>query len=103
VQSGLSCSDQEIPDALAARRAEKERALRARFERDRKDGNLPKSASPAALASYLVTVAHGMSVQAAAGARAKALHDIVEIAMAAWPADEKPAAKRPARVAHAAH
>jgi AcrR family transcriptional regulator len=102
VQSGLSCSDQDIPDALAARRAEKERALRMRFERDRKGGNLPKSASPAALASYLVTVAHGMSVQAAAGARAKVLHDIVEIALAAWPADEKPVARKPARGASGA-
>src|SRR3984957_10759644 len=85
VQSGLSCSDQDIPDALAQHRAEKERALRERFERDRNDGNLPKSADPAILARYLVAMANGMCVQAAAGATARELNDVALIAVAAWP------------------
>jgi AcrR family transcriptional regulator len=88
VQSGLSCSDQDIPDALAQHRAEKERVLRERFERDRKDGNLPKSANPATLARYLVAMANGMCVQAAAGATAKELSDVVRVALAAWPSSE---------------
>jgi AcrR family transcriptional regulator len=85
VQSGLSCSDADIPQALAEHRAEKERALRERFERDRQAGNLPESADPATLASYLVAVANGMCVQASSGATAKQLHDVVELALAAWP------------------
>jgi AcrR family transcriptional regulator len=85
VQSGLSCSDADIPEALAEHRAEKERALRERFERDKEAGNLPKSAHPATLASYLVAMANGMCVQASAGATSKQLHDIVEVALAAWP------------------
>lgn len=97
VQSGLSCSDQDIPDVLAQHRAEKETALRKRFERDRKEGGLPKSADPAALARYLVAMANGMCVQAAAGATARELHEVVKLALTAWPEAEKSTAKNPAR------
>ncbi|HEX3431165.1 MAG TPA: TetR/AcrR family transcriptional regulator [Rhizomicrobium sp.] len=85
VQSGLSCSDAGIPQALAEHRAEKERALRERFERDKRAGKLSRDANPATLASYLVAMANGICVQAAAGATAEALHDIVEVALSAWP------------------
>jgi AcrR family transcriptional regulator len=97
VQSGLSCSDQDIPDALAQHRAEKERALRARFERDRKDGNLPKTANPVALARYLVAMANGMCVQAAAGASTKELGEVAKIALAAWPVNE-PSTEKAAKI-----
>ncbi|HEX4077712.1 MAG TPA: TetR/AcrR family transcriptional regulator [Rhizomicrobium sp.] len=85
VQSGLSCSDADIPEALAEHRAEKERALRERFERDKEAGNLPEDASPATLARYLVAMANGMCIQASAGATGKQLRDIIEVALAAWP------------------
>jgi AcrR family transcriptional regulator len=94
VQSGLSCSDQDIPDVLAQHRAEKERALRERFERDRAAGDLPESADPATLASYLVAMANGICVQAAAGASAKALRDVAEFAIAGWPVAEKAKSKK---------
>lgn len=86
VQSGLSCSDQVIPDMLAEHRAEKERALRDRFARDRDDGKLPAGVDPATLASYLVAMANGMQVQAAAGASAAELRKIAAFALAAMPA-----------------
>jgi AcrR family transcriptional regulator len=89
VQSGLSCSDDDIPEALAQHRAEKERALCERFERDRKEGNLPKSADPATLARYLSAMANGLCVQAAAGATAADLRAVAEIALTAWPVQEK--------------
>ena len=85
VQGGLSCSDKDIPQVLAEHRAEKERALRQRFERDKKAGHLPKDANPATLASYLVVMANGMCVQASAGATPQQLRDIVEVALASWP------------------
>jgi AcrR family transcriptional regulator len=85
VQSGLSCSDADIPQALAEHRAEKERMLRERFERDKEAGKLPESANPATLASYLVAMANGMCVQASAGATGKQLQDIIEVALASWP------------------
>jgi AcrR family transcriptional regulator len=94
VQSGLSCSDADIPQVLAEHRAEKERALRERFERDKKAGKLPKNANPATLAGYLVAVANGMCVQASAGATAKQLHGIVEMALMAWPGSTNPDAPR---------
>jgi len=85
VQGGLSCSDADIPEVLAQHRAEKERLLRERFERDLRAGVLPENADPATLARYLVTVANGMCVQASAGATAKELAEVVDVALAAWP------------------
>jgi len=89
LQSGLSCSDQDIPDALAQHRAEKERVLRERFERDRSDGNLPQSADPATLARYLMAMANGICVQASAGASVLELHDVAAVALSAWPVREE--------------
>jgi AcrR family transcriptional regulator len=89
LQSGLSCSDQDIPDALAQHRAEKERVLRERFERDRSDGNLPQSADPATLARYLMAMANGICVQASAGASVQELHDVAGVALSAWPMGEE--------------
>src|SRR5215469_5068540 len=89
VQSGLSCSEEFIPEVLAEHRAEKERALRERFERDRRDGKLPESAEPATLARYLVAMANGLAVQAAAGASAAELRDVADLAVAAWPVAAK--------------
>ena len=101
VQSGLSCSDQDIPDVLAEHRAEKERALRERFARDVKDGKLPKGTDPATLARYLVAMANGLCVQASAGATVTELRDVVEVAIAAFPiakpAVEKTSSKKSAR------
>ena len=90
LQSGLSCGDSEIPDEMARHRAEKEAALCSRFEQARKQGDLPKNASPAALARYLMTVSNGICVQAASGASAGDLHDVANIALMNWPgADAK--------------
>ncbi len=86
VQGGLSCCDTVIPDTLARHRAEKEAMLRARFEKARKSGDLPKTSDPAALARYLMVMANGISVQAAAGASLKELREVAAIALANWPA-----------------
>ena len=85
LQSGLSCGDAEIPDALARHRAEKEAALRARFERARDEGDLAPNSDPAALARYLSTMANGICVQAAAGATSVQLHEVAAMALAGWP------------------
>lgn len=87
LQSGLSCGDQVIPDELARHRAEKERALRERFARAKKEGDLSSNAEPAALARYLVTMANGICVQAAAGASAGELREIARMTLAGWPVD----------------
>jgi|tagenome__1003787_1003787.scaffolds.fasta_scaffold20514585_1 AcrR family transcriptional regulator len=94
VQSGLSCADQQIPNTLAHHRAEKERAMRERFDRARREGDLPKSADPAALARYLMAVANGMCVQASAGASTKELLGVAKLALGAWPVAEEPKMKK---------
>src|ERR1700742_4583304 len=76
LQSGLSCGDTEIPDELARHRAEKEEALRNRFEKARKAGELPKGVTPTMLARYLMTVSNGICVQASSGSCAKELHEV---------------------------
>jgi AcrR family transcriptional regulator len=97
VQSGLSCSDDDIPEALAQHRAEKERALCERFEEDRRGGNLPRSADPALLAKYLMAMANGMCVQASAGATARDLRDVAKLALAAWPVADAPTTRKTTR------
>jgi AcrR family transcriptional regulator len=89
LQSGLAGEDQRIPNELARHRAEKERALRQRFERARREGDLPATADPAALARYLMAVANGMAVQASAGAKRKDVQSIAAIALQSWPASEQ--------------
>ena len=88
LQSGLAGEDQRIPNELARHRAEKELALRERFACARREGDLPESADPDALARYLVTIANGMCVQAASGASADDLKIVAEMAVAAWPVRE---------------
>jgi AcrR family transcriptional regulator len=96
LQSGMSCSDKDIPDEVARHRAEKEAALRGRFERAKAEGDLPDSADPCALACYLTAIANGMCVQAAGGADAGRLMEVTRIALASWPVNEKPADEKKA-------
>ena len=86
VQGGLSCGDNIIPDTLARHRAEKEAMLRARFEEARTSGDLPAGCDPAALARYLMVMANGICVQAAAGATQEELREVAAIALINWPA-----------------
>ena len=95
VQSGQSCADAAIPEMSTRLRTAKEAALRERFERARKEGDLPKSSDPAALARYIMTVANGMFMQATAGATEKELLDVARLAILAWPAGSTEA--KPAR------
>ena len=87
VQGALTCGDDAQParKELAARRAAAEAALRQRLERAREEGDLPAGADPADLAKYVVTVLHGMSVQAAGGATREELLRVAETALRAWP------------------
>jgi AcrR family transcriptional regulator len=86
LQCGSSCGDDVIPDMVARHRAEKEAALRDRFVRAVAEGDLPAGSDPAALACYLITVSHGIAVQAAAGDGPAQLHAVADIAMASFPA-----------------
>ena len=87
VQTALTCGEESagVRDLLLSHRRASESALRLRFERAKREQDLPASADPAALAKYLTTVLYGISVQATSGATKKDLLKVVEIALQAWP------------------
>ena len=87
VQGALSCGESadHIRQELASRRAAGEAAMRQRFKRARLEGDLPEDSDPAALARFLATVIHGMSVEAASGAGRKELLSVIQTALRAWP------------------
>jgi AcrR family transcriptional regulator len=105
LQSGLSCADQIIPEELARHRAEKESALRMRLERAQQEGDLPRSASPAALARYLMAMSNGICVQATTGASAEELREVARMALSSWPvtAGHKTETKKTERPRQKAH
>ena len=84
LQSGMTCGDSAIPDELAVHRAVSEKALCERFTRAKSEGDLPQSATPAALAGYIMAVSNGMCVQAASGACAQDLHAVADMALASF-------------------
>jgi AcrR family transcriptional regulator len=88
VQGALACGDEAEPvrKQLCAQREAMVTALRKRLQRAKAEGDLPRSADPAALARYAATIMHGLAVQAAGGASAAELGRVAKIALNAWPA-----------------
>lgn len=87
VNGALACSpaSESIQKELAARRTRDEANLRKRFERARREGDLPEDFSPADLASFIATVMRGMAVQAKSGASRQGLRRVAEMALRVWP------------------
>ncbi len=83
----LACSAAADPvkAEVVKRRAAFETALRRRLEAAQAEGDLPASANPADLAGFVMTVAAGLAVQAAAGASRASLQRSAGLAMRAWP------------------
>jgi AcrR family transcriptional regulator len=88
VQGALACREETAPvqRELTLRRKRGEGLLRRRLQLAKAEGDLPSDADPAELASYIATVMHGMSVQAAGGASRSELQRIAKTALRAWPA-----------------
>jgi AcrR family transcriptional regulator len=74
-----------IRKELAGRRESGVAAIRQRFERAVQEGDLPKGTDCTALARYIATVLHGLSVEAVSGATKMELESVIELAMKAWP------------------
>lgn len=87
INGALAGSDDSAPirEMMIAARAEGEAKLRARFERAQAEGDLPESASPEALAAFILAVSHGMAVQAKAGFCRDKLRRVADQALATWP------------------
>lgn len=85
----LSCGEEARPvhDCLAGLRRDSLKALRLRFQRARRDGDLPPQADPDGLARFVTAVMQGMSVQAIDGASRKELLAIANTALRGWPTD----------------
>ena len=77
---------------LSGRRAAAEAAVRRRFVRAVADGELASEADAERLATFLMTVIWGLSVQAAGGASRTDLERAAKTAMACWP--ERTAVRR---------
>nr|WP_267955387.1 hypothetical protein [Halomonas ethanolica] len=76
----------QVCDALKAHRQENGCLLERRLKRAVEEGELPASTDCRALASYFVTLQHGMSIQARDGASRETLLSIAGCAMASWSA-----------------
>ena len=75
-----------IRKGVIARLTGAEGAIRKRLERAKAQGDLPKHASPADLARYIMAVLDGIAVAGATGAGQKQLKRIADVALRAWPA-----------------
>jgi len=72
-------------DTLAAWREVGTAHLRDRFQRAVNEGDLPPGTDPGLLARYLMTVANGISVQAAGGTAREELQLVAGLALGNWP------------------
>ncbi len=79
------CDDEGLQSTLAERRAAPKRALKARFDRAMREGDLARGTDTAALADFYTTVFQGMAIQARDGAPRKRLLATAAAAMRAWP------------------
>lgn len=91
IQGGMACSKENEPirDALAQKRNIGLHATLERFERAKREGDLPREVKPADLARYVWTVCNGLAVQATTGATREQLRRVVDIAMSAWPSHDR--------------
>jgi AcrR family transcriptional regulator len=87
INGALACGEEAMPirTSLAERRAEQKDLLCERFERARREGDLPADACPVQLARYVMTVSNGMAVQAVDGATRQQLHEVVDQVLRSWP------------------
>ncbi|WEK46569.1 MAG: TetR/AcrR family transcriptional regulator [Candidatus Andeanibacterium colombiense] len=82
-----ACGDEAegIREQVVERGAKAKQALFERFERAKRDGDLPDNVDAIGLASYLTAMLQGMSIQAGAGASREELERLVETCLATWP------------------
>jgi len=83
--STAQCGDPRLQSTLAERRNAPKRALKARFDRAVREGELVRGTDTAALAGFYATVLQGMAIQARDGASVRSLGATAKAAMRAWP------------------
>jgi AcrR family transcriptional regulator len=88
IKTSLAPSDEGsmIHNELVKLRVAAQKALRMRFERAKREQDLPKDSNPESLARFITTLYHGMTVQSVDGATRSQLLDLAETALRIWPA-----------------
>ena len=83
INAALACSEAgtQVQRAVTEKRRHTEERLAERLARAGEEGDLPADADPADVARYVMTVAQGMAVQAAAGADRPALERVVALTL----------------------
>ena len=86
VNGALACGSESeaIRQELTCRRGQTEAAIRERFKRAKKEGDLLSDSNPADLARYIATLMQGMAVQAASGASRGDLLRVVDLVLESW-------------------
>jgi AcrR family transcriptional regulator len=87
VISSVACGAEAeaIREEVIKRRQSSHQALVERFERAKRDGDLPADADVAGLTGYLFAVMQGMAVQAGAGATREDLERVLDTSLMMWP------------------
>ncbi len=87
VQGALVTSSEGEPICreMAAIRERGIAQMRERFERARREGDLPATTDVPALTLFLVSMMNGLAVQACSGHSREALNSAVDLALRAWP------------------
>lgn len=80
----LSAGHDDIGEKLAARRRRDSEKIRRRIEAARDEGALPQGLDAGKAGAYLVTVLHGLSIQARDGMTSEEADGIVEVALRGW-------------------
>jgi AcrR family transcriptional regulator len=90
VQGALvaSTEGESIRQEMAAVRERGIAQMRDRFERARRDGDLPGSTDVSALTLFVVSMMNGLAVQASSGHSRDALNRAVDLALSVWPVPE---------------
>jgi len=70
---------------IAALRARGIAQIRARFDRAHAEGDLPTATDTEALTLFLISVMHGIAVQAAGGFSREQLNRVADLALTRWP------------------
>jgi AcrR family transcriptional regulator len=73
-----------VRDLLAGLREQDRQHLQDLLDRAVRDGELPATTHTAALTAFVMTVLHGLSIQARDGASADTLSAVVDVTMRAW-------------------
>lgn len=96
VISSVACGEEaeSIRQFVLERGASARRALVARMERAKAEGDIPAHVDVEGLTSHLYAILQGMAVQAGAGASRADLERLIETSMMLWPSVKKGSAAK---------